>query len=209
MWGTDLELNTTMTTDTCPAWNPTACDGTVGCPPRCPRFVDKHGELLLVEPASADGIEAIVPMYEEYPDAHRSMGLPPVLAERIREWLEGLFEIGVNFVARDGDRVVGHAAYAPADSDEPEFIVYVDPDYHGRGIGTELCRHAIAYAVEAGHEALTLDVDSANERAIHVYRKMGFETVDSAHADLEMRLSFEEAIAERVRLPPAQREAHA
>ena len=79
----------------------------------------------------------------------------------------------------------------------------------GSGDRIERAADSVANAVEAGHEALTLDVDSANERAIHVYRKMGFETVDSAHADLEMRLSFEEATAEQVRLPPAQREAHA
>lgn len=198
-----------MTTDTCSAWNPATCEGTAGCPPRCPRFVDKRGEHLLVEPASTDDVDAIVPMYEGYSDEHRSMGLPPVLTEQILEWLETLFEIGVNFLARDGDCVVGHAAYAPADSDEPEFVVFVDPDYHGRGIGTELCRHAIAYAAEAGHEALTLDVDAANEPAVYVYRKMGLETVRRNGGDLEMRLSFEESIAERVRLPPAQREAHA
>lgn len=199
----------TMTSDTCPAWNPATCEGAAGCPPRCPRFVDKRGTHLLVEPASAADLEAIAAMYDDYPDQHRSMGLPPVLTEQIHEWLETLFEIGVNFIARDGDRVVGHAAYAPADSDEPEFVVYVDPDYHSRGIGTELTRHAIAYAAEAGHDALTLDVDAANEPAVHVYHKMGFETVRRNGGDLEMRLSFEEPIAERVRLPPAQRGAHA
>ncbi len=193
----------------CPAWNPATCDGTEGCPPRCPRFVDHRGDPLLVEPSSPCHVDAIVAMYEDYPDAHRSMGLPPVLSERIVEWVEHLHDVGVNFLARDGDRVVGHAAYASTASAEPEFVVYVDPAYHGRGIGTELTRHAIAYAVEAGHGALTLDVDAANERAIHVYRKMGFETVESTHADLEMRLSLEDPIAERVRLPPAQRSAHA
>ncbi|MHC3439305.1 N-acetyltransferase family protein [Natrialbaceae archaeon A-gly3] len=200
---------TTMTSNTCPVWNPAACDGTEGCPPRCPRFVDKCGDHLLVEPASTADLEGIAAMYDDYPGEHRSMGLPPVLTEQIRGWLETLFEIGVNFIARDGNRVVGHAAYAPADSDEPEFVVYVDPDYHGRGIGTELTRHAIAYAAETGHDALTLDVDAANERAIHVYHKMGFETVRRNGSNLEMRLSFEEPIAKRVRLPPAQRGAHA
>lgn len=203
------ELQLCTMTNACPAWNPETCDGTEGCPPRCPRFVDRRGDPLLVEPSSPHHVDAIVEMYEDYPDVHRSMGLPPVLSEQIVEWVEHLHDIGVNFVARDGDRVVGHAAYAPASSDEPEFVVYVDPDYHDRGIGSELTRHAIAYATEAGHEALRLDVDAANERAVHVYRKMGFTVVRRNGGDLEMRLSFEEPIAEQVRLPPAQRPAHA
>ena len=198
-----------MTTDTCAAWDPANCEGTVGCPPRCPRFVDKHGELLLVEPLTPDGHEALVSMYEGYPDAHRSMGLPPVRRVRIEGWLERLVDHGTNFVARDGDRVVGHAAYAPDSSLEPQFIVFVDPDYHDRGIGSELCRQLIAYAADAGHEALVLDVDAANERAVHVYRRMGFEVVERTGGDLRMRLPFDEPIVDVVQLPPAERPAGA
>ncbi len=195
-----------MTTDTCPAWNPDACEGTPYCPPRCPRFVDKHGEPILVEPFDSRHRDGLVEMYGGYPDAHRSMGLPPVRRERIEEWLEALADDGTNFVARDGDRVVGHAAYAPDSSAEPEFIVFVDPDYHDRGIGSELCRQTIAYAAADGdHEAIVLDVDVANERAIHVYRRMGFETVERRGTDLRMRLSFDEPIVDAVQRPPAER----
>ena len=198
-----------MTTDTCPAWNPGTCEGTAGCPPRCPRFIDKRGAALLVEPLTPGRREALVSMYEGYPDAHRSMGLPPVRRARVEEWLERLTERGTNFIARDGDRVVGHAAYSPDSSLEPQFIVFVDPDYHDRGIGSELCRQLIAYAADAGHEALVLDVDAANERAVYVYRRMGFEVIERKGSDLRMRLSFDEPIVDVVQLPPAERPAGA
>lgn len=194
-----------MTSDTCTPWDPSSCEGTTGCPPRCPRFVDKHGAVLLVEPVTDATIDGIVDLYEDYPDEHRSMGLPPVTTRRIEDWVERLHGNGVSFVARDGDRVVGHAAYAPETAAVPGFVVFVDPDMHDRGIGSELCRQVIAYAADAGHEALKLDVDAANERAVHVYKRMGFRVVDREGGDLMMRLPFDEPIVDAVRLPPAKR----
>ncbi|SDQ22413.1 GNAT family N-acetyltransferase [Natronobacterium texcoconense] len=194
-----------MTTETCPAWDPSQCAGTTGCPPRCPRFIDKHGEPVLVQPYEPTRFDALVSMYVDYPEAHRSMGIPPVTRDRIEGWLERLIDRGYNVVAVHEGSVVGHAAYSPCSSLEPQFIVFVDPADHERGIGSELCRHVIAYAADDGREALVLDVDAANERAVHVYRRMGFETVDRAGNDLRMRLSFDEPVVERVQLPPAER----
>lgn len=198
-----------MRPDTCAVWNPENCEGTNECPPRCPRFVDKRGEPILVEPFSRPRFDALVSMYEGYPDAHRSMGLPPVGRDRIEDWLERLLDRGFTIVAVHDGRVVGHAAYAPRSSAEPQFVVFVDPAYHDRGIGSECCRHVIAYAADAGHEALVLDVDAENERAIHVYRRMGFETVDRSGSDVQMRLPFDEPIVETVQLPPAERPVNA
>ncbi|WP_339102670.1 GNAT family N-acetyltransferase [Haloterrigena salinisoli] len=194
-----------MSTDACPVWNPEHCTGTADCPPRCPRFIDRHGDPVLVVPYSASRFDDLVSMYVDYPDRHRSMGLPPATRDRIEDWLEGLLERGTNVVAASEGRIVGHAAYSPRSSREPQFVVFVDPSYHDRGIGSELCRHVVARAADAGHEALVLDVDAANERAVHVYRRMGFETIDRSGNELRMRLSFDEPIVEAVRLPPAER----
>ncbi|MXV62713.1 GNAT family N-acetyltransferase [Natronorubrum sp. JWXQ-INN-674] len=194
-----------MTTDTCSAWDPANCTGTTGCPPRCPRFIDKRGEAVLVEPYSPSRFDGLVSMYVDYPERHRSMGIPPVTRERIGNWLERLLDRGFNIVAVHGGRVIGHAAYSPCSSVEPQFVVFVDPAFHDRGIGSELCRHVIAQAADAGHEALVLDVDAANERAVHVYHRMGFETVERSGDDLRMRLPFDEPIVETVQLPPAER----
>lgn len=189
----------------CRAWDPSDCPGTEGCPPRCPRFFDKRGEPVLVEPDAEPHLEELVEMYVAYPERHRSMGVPPVVREGVVDWLERLLDCGYNVVATHEGQVVGHAAYSPASSLEPQFVVFVDPAYHDRGIGSELCRQVIAYAADAGHEALVLDVDASNERAIHVYRRMGFETVERNPTDRRMRLSFEKSIVETVQLPPAER----
>ncbi|WIV66973.1 GNAT family N-acetyltransferase [Natrialbaceae archaeon AArc-T1-2] len=198
-----------MTGDTCRAWNPTSCTGGTDCPPRCPRFVDARGEVLLVEPLADGHLEQLCSMYGSYPAEHRSMGLPPVTSGYVAEWLADLRERGRNLVARDGDRVVGHAAYSPTSSDEPHLIVFVDPGFFERGIGSELVRQAIAYADADGHEALVLDVTATNERAVAVYRTLGFEEIERRGNDVRMRLSLEEPIADAVGLAPADRPANA
>jgi len=198
-----------MNSATCSAWNPSECEGTVGCPARCPRFVDKQGELLLVEPYDPEYYNGLVSMYENYPSEHRSMGIPPIRTAGIERWLDSLLDSGANFIARNGDRVVGHAAFASEDDRQPELIVFVDSEYFERGIGTELCYQIVAHAAESGADALVLDVAADNERAIHVYKKMGFEVVNRSVIDIRMRLSFEKEIAETVRLPPAERSIYA
>lgn len=198
-----------MTTDTCPAWDPALCEGTPECPPRCPRFIDRHGESVLVVPSSPSHLEGLVSLYDGYPTTHRSMGLPPIGRSYIEDWLEHQVERGVVLVAVHDGQPIGHAAYVPRSSPEPHFVVFLDPDYHNRGIGNELCRHVIARAADAGHEALVLDVDPTNERAISLYRRLGFETVERNTGELRMRLSFDEPIVETVQLPPAERPANA
>jgi len=196
-----------MATNACGGWNVDGCEGTPFCPPRCPRFVGKHGTAFLIRqlPVSEDLPDALVEMYREYPREHRSMGVPPTTEKQIRRWLATLHDRGTTLLAWDGDRVVGHTGFAPADGDEPEFLVYVDPEYHGRGLGTELTRQAIAYAAAAGHRALRLNVDRDNHVAVAVYRKLGFETVDRTAVELEMRLPLDGPTAAESQLAPAAR----
>jgi putative acetyltransferase len=47
-------------------------------------------------------------------------------------------------------------------------------DWRGRGVGTALMEHAIAWAREQGLHKLALDVFAHNEPAIALYRKLGF-----------------------------------
>jgi len=180
-------------TPTCDAWAPDECEGSPHCPPRCPRFVDKIGDTWTVEPAGAADRDALSAMYRDFDPEERAQGLPPLGEDRIDSWLDGLLADGCNFVARSGDRVVGHSAYVASDDAEPELAVFVHQEFQGRGIGTELCRHLIATAAAADRDALVLEVEPANRRAIAVYEKLGFERVGERSADEPLRrsLSFE------------------
>ncbi len=191
----------------CDGWDSGDCTGTAACPPRCPRFVDKQGVRWTLRRPREDDADRLAETYEAFGHADRAQGIPPAVERRRIAWIDMLLEEGYNVVAegRDG-RLVGHAVYTPIDDDAPELAVFVHPDYQGRGIGTELCRHVIAGAAEAGREALTLHVEAGNRVAIAVYRRLGFE-VDEREVELQMSLSLDDPIAADVRKAPAARRA--
>jgi len=199
-----------MSADACGAWSPGDCEGTPHCPVRCPRFVDREGRpylLLSLGDRTAEAAEraALAAMYEDFGEASRSMGLPPREDTAIREWLRNLAARGEHVLAWDDETVVGHAGFAPTEAAAPEFLVYVRGDYHGRGLGGELTRQAIARAAAADHEALTLHVDGDNDPAISLFRSLGFETVADHAMELQMRLPLSASVAETVQLAPAAR----
>ena len=165
--------------EACSVWDNTACEGTPACPPRCPRFLDKRGEPLLFWPlddVSVD-VEALLDLYDCGAAAH-SLSYPPYSTRRgLSSWLERVVEEGWNVVATDGDRLVGHAVLTPAEAEEPEFGVFVDPAYRGRGIAAELLRHCIAYGADAGYRGLVMAVERENRAMRAIATDHGFEVV--------------------------------
>jgi aminoglycoside 6'-N-acetyltransferase len=56
--------------------------------------------------------------------------------------------------------------------------LFLDPAFHGRGLGTEVVRMACAHLIdERGFQRLTIDPETENEAAIACYRKVGFRPV--------------------------------
>jgi aminoglycoside 6'-N-acetyltransferase len=56
--------------------------------------------------------------------------------------------------------------------------VFLDPIFHGRGIGTEAVRRAVRLLVEErGHHRVTIDPAAGNAAAIRSYEKVGFRPV--------------------------------
>lgn len=188
-----------------PTWDHTGCPGLDGSPARSPRFYDKEGTLLLITPGAEGEFETLVDFYDNYPSRDRSMSLPPLTRPQIESWVSRLMERGRNILAFHDDTLVGHVAYLAAETDEPEIIVFVDHEYQGRGLGTELCRQAMAYAAADGHSALRLHVDEDNTVALAVYRELGFVDVEQNGKRIEMRLALDAERVEEVQASPAQR----
>lgn len=195
----------------CSAWDNGECTGTPHCPPRCPRFIDKYGTPWLIRPPESGDRESAVEAYLDFGPDQRTLGLPPVTRSGVESWVGDLFERGQNFVAVADGRVRGHAVYTPAADPEPQFAVFVHPEAQGAGVGSELCRHAIASAADADRDALVLDVARGNHGAIRLYRRLGFEAVDSEESGVSaddstrMRLDLRREVAADVRLPPGRR----
>lgn len=192
----------------CEGWDASECEGTVHCPPRCPRFVDKAGARWTIRPAVREDAAPLAEMYEGFETADRAQGLPPVTRDRRAEWLESMLREGSNVVAERDGELFGHAMYTPTDATRPELAVFVHPTTQGRGVGTELCRHVIADAAAGGRDGLELHVESGNRVARRVYRTVGFELAER-HGDLRMELDLNDPVATAVRWPPFAREGPA
>jgi aminoglycoside 6'-N-acetyltransferase len=56
--------------------------------------------------------------------------------------------------------------------------IFVDPAFHGRGIGTEAVRRVVRLLIgERGHHRVTIDPAESNAAAIRAYEKVGFRPV--------------------------------
>ena len=48
------------------------------------------------------------------------------------------------------------------------------PDFRGRGLGTRLLKEVEKAAQRAGYKRMVMDVETANERAIKLYERLGY-----------------------------------
>jgi aminoglycoside 6'-N-acetyltransferase len=55
--------------------------------------------------------------------------------------------------------------------------IFLDPAYHGRGIGSEAIRRVVRHLIDAGHHRVIIDPAAANVAAIRCYEKAGFRPV--------------------------------
>jgi len=190
----------------CEGWDSSQCVGTPYCPPRCPRFTDRESAAALVQPHQSTDVDALIEMYLDLDPADRTMGLPPATKTELRQWLRRFTDDGWSLIAKLDSTVVGHAGVTPGDAAVPHLVVFVADEAQGRGIGSELIRQLIAHAVDRGHEALMLTVDADNDPAVTVYGNLEFDIIERLGDVLEMQLSLDAPIADRVRRPPAERE---
>ena len=80
-------------------------------------------------------------------------------------------------VALLGDDVIGYCGYWEIVGEGHITNVAVHPDYQGQGLGSQLLRRLIEYAVQAGIDSFTLEVREDNVPAIKLYEKYGFTAV--------------------------------
>jgi len=98
-----------------------------------------------------------------------------------RDWTDG--PTVTCWVARRDSKVVGYVQYVfRAGQESPWaghwlFSLAVSPRYRGLGIGESLTRHVVAHARAQNAPELRLAVFDDNDRAIRLYKKLGFAHV--------------------------------
>lgn len=73
--------------------------------------------------------------------------------------------------------------------------ISVKDGYREIGIGQELMREAERHAVAMGLESILLEVFSINERAIHVYEKMGYRKIGVIPGGVKYRGEYVDAVS--------------
>lgn len=129
-----------------------------------------------------DMLEFINSLVEEGADI--SMDTPQTRESEI-DWLAGHLssiekDRKIAVAAEVGGRFVGQVEVSPRGRRSMHVGVLgiaIREGYRDVGIGTEMMKEAEAQSGRLGIEIMTLDVFDTNERARHVYRKLGYEEV--------------------------------
>lgn len=93
---------------------------------------------------------------------------------------------GYTYLAvREDGELCGYIAIKP-EKDDRLFLskLYLRSDMRGKGVGTKMLERVFDEARTLGRKRVYLTVNKHNDRAIAVYMKTGFETVDEVVTDI-------------------------
>ena len=114
---------------------------------------------------------------------HRNEGLPDL--KTAQKWYREHVEAGMTFVtARVGNKIVGGASLEPGRgkaSHRAILGIYLQKEFRNMGIGTRLMKTALETARERNFEIIWLMVFASNQRAIRLYKKLGFRELSLIH----------------------------
>jgi GNAT superfamily N-acetyltransferase len=144
------------------------------------KVIDRKGETYVIRRYDhRKDREKLIEMYETYNPELRCLGLPPTTRIGIEHWVDYLAENGIAFVAERDGKIIGHAVLVPTeDEKDVDVTIFVHQDFQNRGIGQQLMEFAIDFARKKGYRGMMLVTERTNKRAIHIYKKLGFEVVD-------------------------------
>jgi ribosomal protein S18 acetylase RimI-like enzyme len=118
----------------------------------------------------------------------------------VEDWQHFLFSVvgdsGTTVAAFDEDKVVGAVSAYWSDAENRLYgvesgwteNVFVLAPWRGRGIVESMISMALTYLKEHGLKQAQLDPGVSNQRAIHVYKRLGFEITDESQQFI-LRLS--------------------
>lgn len=140
--------------------------------------IDKTGNEVLIRQYDHErDREKLIEMYVSYDPDYRCLGLPPHTRTAIENWIDYLGKNGFAIVAEKEGKIVGHLVIVPDDRDRVDLTIFIHQSYQNRGLGQEMMKLIIEYCKKAGFDGITLVTERTNTRAIHVYKKLGFEIV--------------------------------
>jgi mycothiol synthase len=110
-------------------------------------------------------------------------------ADMERRMASDWFDADGLFVAERDGRIIGFHWTKVEDSVGEVYVVGIDPDAQGGGLGTALTARGLRHLYERGLPVVDLYVEGDNAPALAVYRRLGF--VDHARDTLYVRESLD------------------
>jgi len=147
------------------------------------RFELADGRVVTFDILKERDLPELVPVYnsiiEEGISFIRNKRLPDV--ETAQEWYQEQVKAGMTYiVARVNNEFIGGASIEPREGKASHvgyFGIYLKNEFRNLGIGTRLIRKIIEVARQKDFEIIQLYVFASNKKAIHIYKKFGFQEV--------------------------------
>jgi putative acetyltransferase len=146
-------------------------------------FTAKNGKKVVFRPEQPGDTEMLWKMFSTLSKESVSNLLLPFTRERVEGWTRNIdYNEVLAIVAvteeENEQRIIGSASlkFNPQDAlkHKAELGLSVHDDYQNMGIGIALLHHLIAVAGMKKLSKVWLHVSTANDRAVHVYKKAGF-----------------------------------
>ena len=100
-------------------------------------------------------------------------------ADAIRQYVKSLEDFDKVWCLYDQTSLIGTVGIRPLNETSCELkALYLYSKYHGQGLGYRLITTALEEAKRIGYEAMYLDTISTSERAIKLYKAVGFEEIE-------------------------------
>jgi len=135
--------------------------------------VEAPCEVKLYRPEHYEGL---VKMYDVFRPKGVFQGMPPRNRATRIQWIDNLIANGENALAWLEDSVIGHVAIiADLSKVDAEYLIFVDQNSRGMGVGKKLTRKIIERARQLALARIWLTVDAYNFRGIKLYKRFGFQ----------------------------------
>jgi len=95
----------------------------------------------------------------------------------IEKWIDYLNKHGYMFIAKHGDRVIGHVAAVPENT-STEIAIFIHQDYEGKWIASELIRFIKDMIKKKGIKKLVAVTEEVNRNSIKLHLALSFKIKD-------------------------------
>ena len=163
-------------------------------------YIDRKRRPMLFRKVTDVDRSRVMKMYRNFEPKESFQGLPPADPERLEAWVNSMLDTGFNIVGLSFEQEpICHGAIFDIDGTRSDFIVAVSPAHQDAGIGVQLTRIIKKVSQELGYNNIWLCVEPYNQKAKHIYQKLGFHyTYMHAYDECEMLVDLKSDPAMRV-----------